>query len=98
MERSDDAHFPGDKFSGLLCSRALPNPDSTRGASADTDRERHRGVNQNAAFRHRRLEMLEQSSLAFEWNREHQNVGGSAGGAVFHSPDLSFRPDSLLNG
>src|ERR1700722_19585874 len=58
-----------DKFRGLLRGGALPDAEGASGATADTCGQRHGGVDHDGAGRNRRLDLFEQSGLAFEGNR-----------------------------
>ena len=51
MEGGDHAHFFGHEFGRLLRGGALPHAESARGASANAGRQRHGGVDEDAAVR-----------------------------------------------
>ena len=44
------------------------------------------------------LSCLRSEAWRFEGNSQHQDVGGGAGGAVFHAGHFGSRPDFLLDG
>jgi hypothetical protein len=67
-----DLYFFRNQFSRLLRGGTLPDSKSARGAAAHSGGERDRGVDQNAAGANHRLELFEQSGLAFEGYGEHQ--------------------------
>jgi hypothetical protein len=91
VEGRNQAHSFGHEFGGLLRGRALPDADGARGASAHAGRERNRGVDEDAAVGHCGFELLQQRSLTFEGHGQHQDVGGRAGGAVFHARNVGLR-------
>ena len=83
MERGHYRHSRWHEFGSLLCRGTLPDAQSAGGPAAHAGGKRHSGVNHDAAFRDRRLDLLEQGAVAFKRDGEHQQIGGSASGAVF---------------
>ena len=64
-----DADEVVDEFCRLFRGRALPNPQGSRGSPAYVCRQWNRGIDENAARRHCRLEAFNQRRLARKRNR-----------------------------
>ena len=83
MERRHHRNSLGHEFGGLLRRRTLPDAESAGGAAANAGRQRHGGVDHDAAGTDRRPDLLEQGGVAFERDGEHEQISGGAGGDVF---------------
>src|ERR1700674_1181806 len=90
VERRRDRNALRNQFRRLLRGRALPHANGAAGASAHARSERNGGINQDAAWTNRRLQLLQQRCLPFERHGEHQQIAGSAGRRIFHPRHLSI--------
>ncbi len=76
---------------------ALPDAESAGGAAANAGRQRHGGVDHDAAGSNRGLDLLEQGGVAFKRDGEHEQIGGGAGGDVFFTRNFCIAANSCLD-
>src|SRR5208283_1409158 len=97
VECGRDRNALRNKFRRLLRRRALPYAEGAAGAATDARSERNGGVDQNAAGADRGFQLLQQFGLSCERHGEHEQIGGGAGGRIFHSGNLRVCAHTLAD-